>query len=394
MRAVNKPLLVTAIICFATACGDSGGQASGATPGGGGRGGGRGDGANTVLPVEIAIASRGPITRSTTLTGIVEPIRRVGVNSQLSGAVLSIDAEEGKVVRRGEQLARIDARELEVQLTSANAALTAAQSAMERAEKMRKAQIYTDIEYERDRTALASALSQRDQLQTRLGYASVVSPIDGIVVEKRVEAGDIVGSQSRLFSVADISTLVVKVNVSELEVGGFQVGQQVDIGIDALATQSIAGRIRRIFPAADSVSRLVPVEVELTGPGVRNVKPGYLTRATFRSNARENALLVPVSAVVISAGSSVIYLVKEGRASRTNVATGLVHEGNVEILAGVQVGDTVIVAGNTSVRDNAPVRVVPPTLGDSAPGVRQLRGGGGGSGQENGGRSGTGGGNR
>jgi membrane fusion protein (multidrug efflux system) len=273
-------------------------------------------------------------------------------------------------------VARIDARELDMQLISANAALAAAQAAMERAEKMRRAQIYTDAEYERDRTALAAALSQRDQLQTRIGYASVKSPINGVVVDKRVEAGDVVGTQTRLFTVADVSTLVVKVSVSELEVRGLSEGQRVDVAIDALVGEAIGGRIRRIFPTADSVSRLVPVEVELTGAGVRMVRPGYLTRATFRSNARENTLLVPASAVVISAGSSALYLLQGGTARRVNVRTGLAHEGRMEILEGVSAGDTVIVAGNTSVRDGGAVRIVEQALGDSVSPVAPGRRGG------------------
>jgi multidrug efflux pump subunit AcrA (membrane-fusion protein) len=113
------------------------------------------------------------------------------------------------------------------------------------------------------------------------------------------------------------------------------------------------------------VSRLVPVEVELIGAGVRQVKPGFLTRATFSSNVRENALLVPSAAVVVSGGASVVYLVKGGTARRQNVRPGLTYAGNMEILDGVIEGDTVIVAGNTSVRDGGPVKVVDAAVGDS-----------------------------
>jgi multidrug efflux pump subunit AcrA (membrane-fusion protein) len=113
------------------------------------------------------------------------------------------------------------------------------------------------------------------------------------------------------------------------------------------------------------VSRLVPVEVELTGAGVRQVKPGFLTRATFSSNVRENALLVPSAAVVVSGGASVVYLVKGGRARRQNVRPGLTYAGNMEILDGVIEADTVIVAGNTSVRDGGLVKVVDAAVGDS-----------------------------
>lgn len=371
-------LRVLSAVVVLAACGRSDGQSSEAeagSPAGRGSRGGRND-PNRVIPVEIAIAERGRITRTTTLSGSVEPIRRVGVNSQLSGALLSINVEEGSTVRRDQVLAQLDAREIDLQLSSARASLLAAESAMERAEKLRQARIYTDIEYERDRTALAAALSQLEQLQTRLGYASVKSPLDGVVIEKRVEAGDVVGAQTRLFTIADVSTLVVRLNVSELEVTGMQPGQAVEISIDALDRQTVQGRIRRVFPAADSVSRLVPVEVELTGAGVSRVKPGFLTRATFSTSARENALLIPASAIVVTAGASAVYLMSDGRAHLQSVRPGLNYAGRIEILEGIQEGDTVIVAGNIAVRDGALVRAVAPTLGDSVRIGVEMGGGG------------------
>jgi membrane fusion protein (multidrug efflux system) len=107
------------------------------------------------------------------------------------------------------------------------------------------------------------------------------------------------------------------------------------------------------------------------------VRPGFLTRATFSSNAKVNALLIPAAAVVISLseGSSAVYLVKEGRAKRTNVRTGLSYSGRIEILEGVATGDTVIVAGNIAVRDGAAIRVVTAALGDSVPPGASLRSG-------------------
>ncbi len=364
MRKVWYASLSLATLLSAAGCDNSSGQSAAAAPSGGR--GGRGD-PNRIIPVEVAIATRGSITRTIALSGVVEPIRRVGVNSQLSGALLSINVEEGKVVRQGDVLALLDARELQLQLTGANAALTAAKSTMDRAEKMRKAQIYTDIEYDRDRTALASAQSQRDQLEARLAYATVKSPLDGVVIEKRVEAGDVVGVQTRLFQIADVSTLVVRVNVSELEVAGLSQGQSVDIAVDAMTGDLVRGRIRRIFPSADSATRLVPVEVELTGANVRNVKPGYLARATFHSVARSNALLIPESSVIGSAGAQVVMMYREGAAERRTVRTGMSYAGKVEIVDGLKDGDTVIVAGNNALRDGARVRIVTGSLGDIPP---------------------------
>lgn len=148
------------------------------------------------------------------------------VRGKVSGILLSLKAEEGHRVRQGEVLAEIDARELEAQARSAEAALRFAQSTLERSEQLFKQQIITIAELERDRASHEAAKASSEQLKTRLGYAHVVAPI-------------------------------------------------------------------RIFPSADSATRLVPVEVALSGNQLPGLRPGYTARATLALDKRDGALLVP-----------------------------------------------------------------------------------------------------
>src|SRR5690606_32866294 len=150
---------------------------------------------------------------------------------------------------------------------SAEAAFVVAEAAFERAEQLRNSQVITIGEYERDRTAYASARSQLEQLRTRRGYAVVRSPLNGVVLEKRVEAGDVVAPQTQLFRIGDISTMVVRVPVSELDVVELSPGAAATLVFDAFPSRSFTGRIRRIFPSADPTTRLVPVEVALDAAG-------------------------------------------------------------------------------------------------------------------------------
>jgi RND family efflux transporter MFP subunit len=255
-------------------------------------------------------------------------------------------------------LARIDAPEIVAQLTSADAALELARSTAERSAQLFKQQIITAMEAERDQAALAAAQATRDQLRTRLGYATVRSPVSGVVLERRIEAGDITSAQQRLFSVADVSTLVVRVPVSELDVTALDEGDVVDVSLDALQGRTFAGRIRRIFPAADSITRLVPVEVALGGSAAREARPGFLARVTFRLDPRTGVLLVPSAAVLENTRGPVVYVVRDGTAALRPVQRGSTFEGRVEITSGLAVGDSVVVAGNTNLRDGAKVRVV------------------------------------
>ncbi|HEX6313256.1 MAG TPA: efflux RND transporter periplasmic adaptor subunit [Gemmatimonadaceae bacterium] len=346
---------------------------SNSVPGGTARGGrgGRGGPSDRPTPVEIALVKRGSVSRNSVIAGMLEPIRTVGVNAQLSGTLLSLKAEEGYRVRQGDVLAEIDARELEAQSRSAEANLNFARSTVERSEQLFKQQIITLAELERDRASFESAKATSEQLTTRLGYARVLAPITGIITEKRVEAGDIVSSNTRLFTVADVSTLVTRIQVSELEVSTLRPGDMVPLTVDALGAQHVTGRIRRVFPAADSATRLVPVEVALSGAQLANLRPGYTVRATLALDRRDDALLVPSRAVSGPAGARAVYVVTGGVIERRSVRIGSDMAGLSEILEGVAEGDSVIVSGTSMIREGAKAKVVEP-LGDQVPPGRTL----------------------
>lgn len=348
----------------AAACGSETGEA--APVGGPGSGAGRGPGARAV-PVEVAVAEYGTAARTVSATGNVEPLRTVGVNSQLAGVLSRVAVQEGDLVQEGAVLASIEIPELQAQLVSAEAALELAERTAARSAQLFERRVMTAAEYERDQAALAAARATRDQLRTRLGYATVRAPITGVVTEKRVESGDLASAQGRLFTVADVSTLVVRVPVSELDVTALRTGDEVDVVLDALPGQPVRGTVRRIFPTADSVTRLVPVEVALASATTARVRPGFLARVTFRLSPRGGVLMVPVGAVLENQRGAAVYVVTEGRAALRSVQRGGTFQERVEITSGLAPGDSVVVAGNTMLRDGAEVRVSEAPVPTAAP---------------------------
>jgi membrane fusion protein, multidrug efflux system len=311
-----------------------------------------------VEPVQIVVAELSSAARSVAVTGTVEPIRTVGVVSQIAGVLQAVTVEEGDVVRAGAVMARIAAPEVDAQLRSAEVALEVARTTAERSAKLFEARVLTAPEYERDQAALAAARATRDQLRTRRSFATVRAPSTGVVLSRNVEAGDLASPQLRLFTVADVSTLVVRVPVSELHVASLRVGGPAEVSLDALPGRKLHGTIRRIFPAGDSTTRLVPVEVALTGASAGQTRPGFLARVTFRLAPRDNVLLVPGTAVLENPRGAVVYVVRDGKANLRPVERGMSYEGRVEITNGIAVGDSVVVAGGTMLRDGAPVRVI------------------------------------
>ncbi|MGH7506752.1 MAG: efflux RND transporter periplasmic adaptor subunit, partial [Longimicrobiales bacterium] len=181
---------------------------------------------------------------------------------------------------------------------------------------------------------------------------------------------------TRLFTIADISTMVARVQVSELDVVLISPGDAVDVQLDAFPGRMLQGRVRRVFPAADPESRLVPVEVAFTGPDARLARPGFLARMTFALGARDDVLLVPASAIVSDGTTPAVFVIENERAARRPVRTGVTSEGRVEILDGVVRGDLVVVAGANNLRDGTAVRVVNPAATEGTPETRPTSSGG------------------
>ena len=364
-RAGCLTVLLAAAGCGGGADAAPKGGGGGGRPGGGGPGGFGGRDRNAPTPVEVAEVQRGTLSRTVTVSGMLEPIRAISVNAQHPGALLDVKVREGDVVRPGQVLAEVDAREVTAQVRSAQAALALARATAERSDRLFRTGVITAPEHERDQAALAAAEATAEQLRTRLGFATVKAPMGGVITARLVEPGDVVQGQTRLFALADLTTLIARVQISELDVAAIRNGEAVDVTADALPGATFRGTVRRVFPAADSATRMVPVEVALAG-GAGRLKPGFTARVTFRLDERPSVLLAPVSAVHGTSAARAVFVVTGDAAQRREVRLGHTSGSQVEVLEGLAAGDQVVVAGADDLRDGGKVRVVRPV--GSAPG--------------------------
>lgn len=314
--------------------------------------------AGRVLPVAVEPAAPRDLARVVTVAAPVEPVRTIGVNSQASGTVLSVRVQEGDRVAAGQLLAELDPRETNAQLARAAAMLDRATAAFRRDSGLHAGTIITDAEFEASRSAFEVAKSDVELWRTRRAFTRIAAPSAGVVTAKLVEAGGAVSPNQRLFDVADVSLLVVRVRLSELDVVHLRPGADVALQLDAFPDAVLRGRVRRVFPSADPQSRLVPVEVALDAPpsGVA-VKPGFLARAEFVLDRRAGVLAIPASAVGVAAAGPFVYVVDADTLAVKAVGLGLTAEGYVEVTAGLVAGERVVVSGHTNLRPGAAVTV-------------------------------------
>ncbi len=320
----------------------------------------------TVVAREI---TRRTVRAELTLTGTIEPERSARLAAQVDGEVIALNAREGAVVRRGQVLLRIDPSRLAAALQEAQADSMAARAQLEDGrrvlerdrtlferqgiskERLEKSE--TDVT--RLESAAAKARARVAGLEAQVADTEVKAPFDGYVLERSVELGDVVKNGTPLFVVASRS-LHALVSVSQKPLAALAEGSGVRLGIDAVGPECAAS-IRRIRPRIDPATRTADLEiVPAPGPCAIRWLPGMLVRATFTLAERKGVLAAPAEAVPLRPDGSRSLFVLEGNLARQrSVQTGLEGGGWIEILQGIQEGESIIVRGFEKLKDGVPV---------------------------------------
>ncbi len=306
------------------------------------------DNSETSQPVMTAEAKIRNLSDTRTVSAPVIAYRRVYITARTAGQVLEVNFEEGDLVRRGQVLARLDTRRQEAQLRNAQARLVEARQHFNRQKALFDEQVITPAEFENATLMLEQAESDVEFQKVEVDLGIITSPINAVVSARLAEPGTTVNTNDRLFTIEDHDLLVLRPALSELDVAQLEKGQQLDLIFDVMGEDPYPGTIRRIFPAADVITRLFTVEVEIHQDKIpQKVRPGYLVRSRFTLDNRTDVVTVPNEAIVNRDNKSFVFVIRDERAHETGVETGIERDGFTEIISGLQKGENVA-AGNIS----------------------------------------------
>jgi HlyD family secretion protein len=259
---------------------------------------------------------RGNIQNSITATGTIEPVTSVTVGTQVSGIVSKLYVDYNSEVKKGQVIAELDKTNLTSELNTARANLSSAQSTLsyEQNNHNRYKTLYdkglvSADEYE---TARLSYLKAKDQVttatqnvqkaQTNLGYATITSPIDGVVLSKSVEEGQTVAASfntPELFTIAqDLTNMRVIADIDEADIGGVKEGQRVSFTVDAFPEDLFEGSVTQVRQQATTESNVVTYEVVISAPNNDlKLKPGLTANVTIYTLEKNDILVVPSKAL-------------------------------------------------------------------------------------------------
>lgn len=325
---------------------------------------------------ETAKVETGKIQTSITATGTIEPVTSVTVGTQVSGIVSRLYVDYNSIVKKGQVIAELDRTNLISELNTSKANLASAQStaSYELSNYNRYKTLYdkglvSADEYE---SALLSYQKAKEQVntsresvrkaETNLGYATITSPIDGVILSKSVEEGQTVAASfntPELFVIAqDLTDMRVIADIDEADIGGVKEGQRVSFTVDAYPDDTFEGHVTQVRQEATTESNVVTYEVVISAPNADlKLKPGLTANVTIFTLEKENVLTVPSKALrfmpneaLLQKGESIEdcegahkLWTKEGSVYKAHkVETGTTNGILTEIVGGIAAGTEVL----------------------------------------------------
>ena len=332
------------------------------------------------LSLETAAVTRTDIHNSVTATGTVEPVTLVDVGTQVSGIIDKLYVDYNDHVKAGQLIAEMDKVTLESELEQAEAQLSSSKTEYEyrmkeylRTEQLYKKELVSDAEYDEALYLYETAKNAYEQnkasivgVRRNLGYATITSPIDGVVISRAVEEGQTVAAgfeTPTLFTIAnDLKDMQVVADVDEADIGYVAEGQRVEFTVDAYPDDVFTGNVKQVRLEATTESSVVTYEVVISAsnPDLK-LKPGLTANVTIYTLDRQDVCAVPskalrfvpdtellsklglsVSGVPAGTAASGTVWVVDGQTVRpVSVSTGVTDGDVTEIISGIQEGELV-----------------------------------------------------
>ena len=256
------------------------------------------------------------IQTSITATGTIEPVTSVTVGTQVSGIVSHLYVDYNSVVKKGQVIAELDRTNLISELNTAKANLSSAQSSLNyqlsnynRYKELHEKGLVSADEFESARLQYLQAKEQVNtskeslqRAQTNLGYATITSPIDGVILSKSVEEGQTVAASfntPELFVIAqDLTNMRVIADIDEADIGGVKEGQHVSFTVDAFPDDHFEGQVTQVRQQATTESNVVTYEVVISAPNNDlKLKPGLTANVTIFTLEKNDVLAAPAKAL-------------------------------------------------------------------------------------------------
>lgn len=334
------------------------------------------------ITFDTAAVAPANIMNSITATGTIEPVTSVTVGTQVSGIVSKLYVDYNSVVKKGQVIAELDKTNLMSQLNTAKTQLATAQSQLnyQTANYKRYKTLFekglvaaddfdnAKLSYTQAKEQVVSAKEEVQRAQTNLGYATITSPIDGVVLSKSVEEGQTVAasfSTPELFTIAqDLTNMQVVADVDEADIGDVKEGERVTFTVDAYPDDTFEGEVKQVRQEATTTNNVVTYEVVISAPNADlKLKPGLTANVTIYTAERKGVLSVPSKAlrftpqketvgkmkiVDVANAKNKVWTIEGNSIVAHKVNIGMTDGTNTQIVGGIAEGTKVVTGLNVT----------------------------------------------
>ena len=293
--------------------------------------------------------------RATTeeVVGTIGAKLRATLEAKLSGRIDKMPVALGQTVKAGQLVAHLDAAEVKARLDQAEASRQQAERDWKRTSTLFAQQAATRFDYDAAESRYEVAKAAAAEAQAMMGYVEVLAPFDGVVTKKWADVGDLATPGKPLVAIEDPSMFQLEADVPDAIASGIQQNAQLPVQVDSLKGE-LVGIVREIAPTADPASRTFRVRLDL--PQTAGLRSGQFARVVVAVGERSSAR-VPISAVILRGQLEILFVVTKQRAQLHLVKTGRAIGDEVEVLAGLESGESVVVRGADLLVDGQPVEV-------------------------------------
>lgn len=308
------------------------------------------------VPVKVIVVREEERDSTLKLLGVVEANREMKVGFKISGKLEALPLEEGQFIARGTTMARLDRTELLARREKAFENRNKAKRDLERMERLYRNRTVAESAFQDAGSALNAADAELKIVDDLLKNSLIRAPFSGLVIKKLSETGEVVGAGDPVALLAEVDPIQVKASVPDPLVARIRKGQEVKVHTEARPQETFLGKVLRLEPAADPLSRTFRVVVRIENPET-GLRPGLIVRARILEGKRRPAIYIPMDAVLAFGTNPAVFVVKDARAERRPIVTGAILGSEVEIKDGLAQGERVIVVGQEYLKDQQAVLI-------------------------------------
>lgn len=310
------------------------------------------------IPVEAAKVTNSDMAAFYTGTATLEADKQAVVVSQITGVVLTLNAEEADYVEAGQVLAEVETDRYALEVDRANATLKRLQTDFQRKQELFSKNLVSTEDFERVSSEYKAQVASYELAKLNLEYTRIKAPISGYISERMIRVGNLVTLHQPVFHITSYDPLLAVLHVPERELRVLDKGLQVTMSVDAWPGESFSGEVIRISPVIDTNTGTFRVTAQIFDHA-KMLKPGLFGRAEILYDMHKNVPVIPRSAVITEDEMSHVFVINdEGSASRRPIQLGFEDNGLIEVVDGLVSGETVVTAGKGSLSEGTRVEVV------------------------------------